>query len=347
MESNAVTESIEQRAGEWLAQRDAGEGSVQEQEAFEAWLNESAAHRIAYWRLENAWNETLRLRAFAAGAQSDKPPPPGQLSRSPFFTQLADTYSPSLLAVKSTRPRARMRVGALAASLVLAAILSLAWYLWPGNVYETPVGGMASVPIADGSKVTLNTNSEIKVAITHAERRVDLKQGEAFFEVAKDPSRPFIVIVADKRVVAVGTAFSVRRDNDDIKVVVTEGAVRIDSLLPMTGHRPQGEVLTAGSIATAGRNGLVVRANDLREVEARLAWRSGGLVFNDVPLSEAIAEFNRYSTRKIVIKDPGVAALTIGGNFRTSNVEVFVRLLERGCPIRAEFQRDKIVLTAR
>jgi transmembrane sensor len=216
-----------------------------------------------------------------------------------------------------------------------------------GDRYSTPVGGIASVPMADGSKVTLNTDSQIRIALTKTERRVELKHGEAFFEVSKDPSRPFIVRAGSKRVVAVGTKFSVRREGDDIEVIVTEGKVRVDDGAARGDSRADGSsdvLLTPGSIARADEAGVLVQRKTLPEAEEQLSWRLGLLMFRNLTLADAIAEFNRYNVRKIVIQDPAVATLKIEGNFRATNVEAFVRLLESGFPVRAQVGPDQIVL---
>lgn len=337
---------IEKCAGEWLARRDAGDMAAHEQEAFDAWLSESTLHRVTYLRIENAWDQALRLKALGAGIQSDQPPAPGQWNLSPFFEPRA----------AAARPVARgpglLRLRALAASLVLAVAVASAWYLWPsGNSYATRIGSVVSLPMVDGSNVILNTDSEIEVAMDEKERRIELKHGEAYFQVAKDPGRPFVVTVGDERIVAIGTKFSVRRDFDksgvEFQVIVTEGVVRVESEKGESVDSMAPRRLNAGSVALASRGGLMVQTKKLPEVEEQLAWRSGGLVFRDVSLAEAVAEFNRYNERRIVIEDAAVAALTVGGNFRTTNVGAFVRLLEQGYPVRVDFQQDKIVLHAR
>ena len=207
------------------------------------------------------------------------------------------------------------------------------------------------MPMTDGSKVTLNTDSEIRVAMSDTERRIDLEHGEAFFEVVKDPGRPFVVRVGDKRIVAIGTKFSVRRDvgprADDIQVVVTEGAVRVESTSGRGVENAAARRLAAGSVVRANRDGLLVQRKKVPEAEEQLSWRSGVLVFRDVTLAQAAAEFNRYNPRQIQIEDAATGALQIAGNFRTTNVDAFVRLLEQGYPVRTRLDGDAIVLGAR
>jgi transmembrane sensor len=226
---------------------------------------------------------------------------------------------------------------------VFAVLAGLCGYRLRGDGndgYSTPVGGLASLPLLDGSKITLNTNSRVHFALTATERRVELQEGEAFFDVAKDPSRPFVVQAGGKRVVAVGTKFSVRRDGDAIEVVVTDGKVRVES-----ATRPV--FLTPGAIARADESMVSIEHKSVPEAEAHLSWRRGVLMFRDQSLADAVAEFNRYNARKIVITDPAVAALKVEGNFRATNVDAFVRLLESGFAVRASAVENQIVLEPR
>jgi transmembrane sensor len=199
------------------------------------------------------------------------------------------------------------------------------------------------VALADGSRVTLNTGTQIRVSLGATERRIDLDSGEAFFVVAKDHSRPFLIHVANKKVVAVGTAFSVRLSADpDIQVVVTEGRVELRPSSSDSSDR--GTVLNAGTIARTLSNEVLAQVVTEAETERQLSWRNGFLVFHDTPLSEAVAEFNRYSQYELVIADPSIAGIHIGGKFRSNNVEGFLTLLEQGFPIAVERSGHRILL---
>jgi transmembrane sensor len=357
--------------------RESGNWSAEDDACLAQWLNASTANRVAFLRQEAAWEHALRLRALRGHTPPGSVPSPDDWRLSPFVSDgVADPHSheegqKSLEAEtndgRTVQPRRRFFRGALAASVVLAVAGALTWYIsTTGPYYHTPVGGIASVPMSDGSKVTLNTESAIRLAVSETERRVQLEHGEAFFEVAKDPDRPFVVSAGNKRVVAVGTKFSVRRDGNDLRVFVTEGKVRFedDSLvaspampssqkagpIPDSGtvkHRDDGNamLLAAGAIARAGDSGVIVQEKSLPEVEDYLSWRSGYLTFRDIPLADAIAEFNRYNERKIVIRDPTVAAIRFSGKVRPTSFEGFVRLLEDAFPIRAEHVEGQIVLT--
>jgi transmembrane sensor len=205
--------------------------------------------------------------------------------------------------------------------------------------YSTAVGGLAAVPLKDGSNVTLSSATALRVRLGFRERRVDVTQGEAFFEVAKDPGRPFIVAAGVGRVTAVGTKFSVRREGDDFRLVVTEGTVRF-------ANAATSRVLPAGSIVHAHGSDVVVQAASLSDAESLLSWRSGYVAFHETALADAVAEFNRYNRRKIVIGDPQIAALRLTGKFRATNIDSFSRLLEQSFAVRATQTPESIELRA-
>jgi transmembrane sensor len=316
------TQETERQASEWLARRDSANWAESDQARFEEWLNASAFNEVAFLRLESGWEEARRLKALGAGIDSDDPPQPGQWNLTPFFEQGRSV--PAAIRERTSRQR---QLVAIAASMIVA--VAVAWRLWPaGDAYQTPVGGTASVPVSDGSKVTLNTDSRIRVTFTGTERRVELERGEAFFEVARDSKRPFVVTVSHRRVIALGTQFSVRRDADDIRVVVTEGKVRVEDDASRT--KP---ILAAGSVARASDAGVWIEKGTVPEAQERLSWRSGVLMFRNQTLAEAVSEFNRYNARQIAIDDAAVANLKIEGNFRSTNVDAFARLLEEVYPV--------------
>lgn len=311
---------IEESAAAWLARRDGGAWSDADQRSLTQWLQASTAHRVAFIRLEAAWNQARRLKALGAGAQPGVVPAPSHVVPSSIRTS---------------------RVFAIAATLVLSVGLAFWGYqhLSRAESYVTAIGGLASVPMSDGSQVTLNTNSEIHVDVSARERRVELDQGEAFFQVAKDASRPFVVSAGTENIVAVGTQFSVRREAGLLRVIVTEGRVRLERADGKSAE------LDAGSIAQSTGSGLVIQEKPLSEVEDYLSWRGGFLIFRATTLADAVTEFNRYTVRKIVIEDPAVAQIRIGGNFRSNNVGAFVRLLQDGFGVHAEQRGAEILLT--
>ena len=229
----------------------------------------------------------------------------------------------------------------MAASVLCALGAMLAYFRASGSSYHTAVGGIVAVPLVDGSKILLNTNSELKVDLTESERSVRLEQGEAYFNVAHDPRRPFIVSVGERRIVAVGTAFSVWRNEDDVRIAVTEGKVRFEK------SDRSNVLLPPGSVARTLHDEVTMQQRTVAEVDEALSWRTGFLTFHDTPLADAVAEFNRYSMRKIILEDPAIAALRLSGKFQFSQSDAFVRLLERSFPVQAAWSADRIVLNRR
>lgn len=360
---------IEERAAAWLVKRDSGQWTAEDEHEFAEWLAESSANEVAFIRLEAVWDQTLRLKALGAGIPPGLVPPPNAWRLSPFVDEAGDSRNHDALDSGAGLSSRRRGVLAVAATVLVVIASGGVWYLRSqGPIYQTAVGGIASVPMSDGSNVTLNTDSAIRVAVTEAQRRVELDRGEAFFQVAADPNRPFVVNAGKKRVIAVGTKFSVRRTDDGgVRVVVTEGKVRVedasivdvlrsrksskgatnvaDSSIPKAAN---GEVLvTAGTVARTIDDGVLVQRRDEAQVEDYLSWRTGFLTFREIPLRDAVAEFNRYNERKITIADPAVAEMPISGKFRTTNFEAFIRLLEDGFPVHALRTSEGIVLTDR
>jgi len=191
--------------------------------------------------------------------------------------------------------------------------------------YETPVGGRKNVALSDGTHIQLNTASRVRTSVTAKRREVWLESGEAFFEVAHRAGAPFVVHVGDRQVTVLGTKFSVRRDGNKVKVVVLEGRVRVDEL---EDKRPvRSAVIVGGDIALAQNDAMLVTSRSPQAVENALAWRPGMLEFNQAPLSEVAAEFNRYNRTQMFVTDADAGSFRIGGIFPASDPDAFVRLL--------------------
>ncbi|MBL8267908.1 FecR family protein [Steroidobacter sp.] len=315
------SKQIEASASAWLAKRDTGLLSEQEQRELADWLEADTANRVAFLRLEAGWERIARLKALAAGAKPGIPPRRGRWGTSPFFRKRSDAAARPL--VRVSRPR----LVALAASVLLAVAAGV--YFNSSNSdgrYTTVIGGVSSIPLSDGSTMTLNTASKVRVALTQTQRYIALDAGEAFFEVAKDASRPFVVDIGGKRVVAVGTQFSVRRYGEDLQVVVTEGKVRLEQ----KDGSAISELLTAGEVAHTANAAVLVQRRSVREAEDALSWRRGYLIFDETLLVDAVTEFNRYTSRKIQVEGPKLASLRISGKFRATNADDFIHVLRNG-----------------
>lgn len=325
---NASTQT-DRLAADWLARRDGAGWRVSDEAAFQAWLQEQAAHRVAFLRVQSVWDEAARLKALDPAQAADE--------------SSVVRLRPRAAAVPVAQSRTRRRFAGVAALLALGVLAGGLW--WGGGVeqtdYRTALGRLDSVPLSDGSRATLGSDSQISVRLTRGQRRVALGRGEGYFEVAKDRGRPFVVQAGEYSVVAVGTAFSVRRQGDDVRVVVTEGTVRLE---PAGSSGASVTVLPAGSVATTSGAGVLVRTQSLDEVARLVDWRSGLLAFQDTSLSAAADEFNRYNARQLQVGDTEAGALRVGGSFRWDNLETFVALLEEGFPVCAQREPERIVL---
>lgn len=304
---------IEQTAAEWLVQREGSSWSDVDQIAFDQWVGEEAAHRIAVIRLETVWRKAGRLRVSALGK--------GEAATALSIVEADDQL------VSAQRRRRWLWPAALAASIALASV-PIYQNLTQTESYATAVGGFQRLPLADGSRVDLNTDSRLKVAYSDAVRSLDLEQGEAFFKVAKNAGRPFVVHAGAWRVTAVGTAFTVKLRGEDLDVIVTEGRVRIDPPAA-NGVLARPVFVSAGQVATYADTAPVVRPLDAAAIDMALSWRDGLLIFERKPLGEVAAEFNRYNRVRLVV-DPSATGVIIDGSFRATNVEGFLRLLKQG-----------------
>lgn len=310
---------IEHRAAQWLVQRDEPDWTPAEARALAAWLEESVAHKAAFWRLEAGWRAADRLAATHAG----------------------DTATPV------SRWTPVRQAWAIAASLVLLCAAGvLLWQQTPrataSIAVATEVGKRRQVMLADGSAVTVNTASAVRATVTQGERRVWLDRGEAYFEVAHDRRHPFVVFAGGRKVTVLGTKFSVRRDGDTVTVAVAEGRVRVEDADSASGERAA--IITAGDVAIARGQSMLLADRSEQKVQDALAWRRGVLTFDQVTLDQAAHEFNRYNRRQIRLGDAQAAQVRIGGSFEATNIDAFVRLLHDAFGLRVETQADGVTI---
>lgn len=333
---------IEARAAAWIARCDA-RGHDQDP-ALAAWLIADPRHRAAYLRLAHAWERSQRLaRLRPAGAIDLDLLAPPRAPRPPrLWGRLAhravgpaDDNACATLArrARTTRPRT-IRLTAAAAGIAAAVIIA-AWNLMPSAAvatYRTGPGGLSRIFLSDGSAVTLNADTEMRVRFTAARRAITLVRGEAHFSVTHDTHRPFEVHARNRIVVAVGTSFDVRLDSrQGVQVTVTQGRVALleDGDAPPRADEPSLQTISAGQDALLTTRQIVVQRIDSAEIFRRLAWERRELSFDGQTLSQAVAEFDRYTNHEIVIDDPAIAALEIGGSFRALDTGSFVAALDR------------------
>ena len=229
--------------------------------------------------------------------------------------------------------RRRLLAGGLAAGI--AASVGAAVVLGAEGDYRTGDLEVRRLAMADGSEAVLNSRTRLVVKYSEARRHVALRNGEAWFDVAKDPARPFVVATPDVRVTAVGTAFSVRESAGVTEVVVSEGTVRIER----RGEAPR--LVSAGGGMRFGGAGPVESRLDAGRIQRRLAWRDGLIMLDGETLGEAAAEFNQHSERKLRVA-ADIADRKVVGVFRMSDVEGFARANSRLLSVDIDLDADEI-----
>ncbi|WP_165186073.1 FecR family protein [Caulobacter soli] len=307
----SAANQIEATAARWLLRREDADWSAEDQARLDAWLDAAPAHKVAYWRLEQGWQRLDRLAALRAPA----------------------SVAPSPRALLAWRPAAL--AAACAVMLVLGGTLVSRAYLPVEKSYATEVGGRAVVPLPDGSKVELNTATRLRAAVHSKTREVWLDRGEAYFEVAHDKSRPFVVHAGTKTVTVLGTKFSVRREGDRVEVAVVEGRVRVADSRPTHSPAPAPD-LTRGEIVIAQGPSTLVAEKSVDRVTSELGWRQGVIYFDQSTLGEAAREFNRYNRKQVVVDDAELARMRIGGNFEATDVDAFLRLLQQAYGLKID-----------
>jgi transmembrane sensor len=312
-------QDIEAKAAEWLMRREQPQWSQADQAALDGWLDESIAHKAAFWRLEHTWKMADRIGALAARDNAARPR-------------------------RTSLPLKWWQASALAASVLLAIAL-IGWHSRPASApqpradtFDTGIGGHRIVALVDGSRIELNTATMLRTMISNKRRDVWLDRGEAFFEVAHIENSVFVVHAGPRTITVVGTQFSVRRDGNKVTVAVLKGRVRVED--PMRGESSATTTVTPGDVAIGLASSMMVISKPIAAIEDRLTWRDGRLVFAATSLAEVADEFNRYNHQQLVISDPAVAAIRISGSFKASNVEAFLRLLKEAYGLKVESTAD-------
>lgn len=270
-----------------------------EREAFHVWLRADAAHASAYEDMQSLWGEL------------------GDIELAPVEQR------------KRRGPRRAMLAGVAGLCLMgLAALVAEKSGLkdrWQADFY-TEIGETRLLSLEDGSRISLNTDTAISVHYSQKERRITLLRGEAYFDVAKNPERPFIVEDGALTAKALGTHYSVRTGNGALpqEVQVEEGRVEVTTGAEIA-------VLTPGEAVTLGGDGRLMRAR--KDVAKSMAWREGKLVFSGQPLREVLDILSQYRRGRIVILDEAAARQHVSGIFDLKDTDQALTILEESLPV--------------
>ncbi len=339
------------RAADWLARLRADRVTGADWAQFEQWCQADPSHRPAYARVSATWRRLgacgddpavvrLRMAALALAA----PPPRRWWARTPAALATAAAAVLTIAGVGwqlaagpsdgPAAPRSALVATAPPPAPPPAMVPAPSPAAQPlaTSRYSTRIGERAAFLLPDGSRLELNTGSLVEVRFSPGRRDLTLLRGEALFRVARDAARPFAVTVAGERVVALGTVFSVRRDDGRMLVTLLEGRVRVERGAP--GNAGAAAQLSAGEqlASLTGRPFEISKAN----IAAATAWQSGRLVFDNQPLSAVVAEINRYASPKLVIGDPELATLPISASLRIGSTDGFAAALAAGFDVAVE-----------
>jgi len=314
---------IDEEAAAWIWRMDSGVLSAAQQQSYETWLRQDQRHRRAIEELSRVWQA---LDGLAEAKRGEK---------IATFTDAAK---------RASVPGRRGWLFAAAASIMV--VLAVAAWLQRGSEIQTlstAVGQQRNVTLADGSIVTLNTNTILETDLSRRVRQIYLRKGEAHF----------LVHAGDALVRAVGTAFEVRlRSDQHVDVVVNEGRVEVQAAplapqaAPGTPSRAASvavRALSAGEQLSTATSDYAVTPVSATQLSSELAWREGAIIFDGRPLSQAIAEIERYTDARIIVSDPRTAALPVGGRFRTDDVQGFFDALQAALPVTIRRSADGVV----
>jgi len=310
-------ETVEDEAAGWLWRQHQSAWQEADQAAFDQWLATSSRHLAAYWRLRATWNRTERLAALRRSQPQKN--------------------------TRSTKPAwPVVRLAAIVCSVALLGSAAVYGWTTREDAYATRLGERATVALADGSQIQLNTNTAVSVSMGLWWRTVVLKRGEAYFNVRHDETRPFSVLAAGHRITDLGTEFVARTSGDKLEVTLVQGRARLETASASVQHHATD--LVPGEIAVATADSISVARIPTRQITNALAWRVGKLAFTHVTLAEAASEFNRYNQTKLII-DPKVADLQVSGTFDAGSVGTFANMASFAFGLRVEKRGSEIVVS--
>jgi transmembrane sensor len=254
----------------------------------------------------------------------------------------------------SLRSLVLVPAGAIAAACAIAyfvfgqvfGLSGVATHRVANNLIETGITETRAVTLDDGSRIVLDRRSRLRIAFTAAARDIELLDGQAHFEVAKDPLWPFRVRTASAEVVAVGTMFDVAALPAHTTVTLIEGRVNVRAFSGTAQAAPKVEALVPGQQLQIASDGQFLDKRVVK-LESATAWRRGTIILDDMPLPEALSALNRYSMTQIVIHGPALQSRRVSGVFRIGDVETETLALERYFNLRETSRTAQAIILER
>jgi transmembrane sensor len=314
---------IRVQAAVWVTDLHGPDRDVSLEARVRRWIAEDPRHAAAFEHATEAWQRSGDLPA------PFPRPAPGTMRR---------------------RPRARLAAPVIAGSAILCGILAAAAYFLQRGVLVTGPGEQRTVELSDGSQISLDANSRVLLQYDARVRRVTLAAGEAIFNVAKHQPRPFVVIAGDRKVIAMGTSFMIRREDPGgsaFAISLMEGRVAVEPIswpdaLP-SSVAPGLKLLNPGErLRFEGDSAGILDAPSMDRITA---WQRGQLIFDDTSLREAATEFNRHGSKRITVDSKSAEKLRVGGVFRIGDPSSFALAMANAYHLRIVTRAGEIILT--
>lgn len=336
---------IEDQAASWVVRLDGEALTDEEKDALRRWLKQDPRHEDALKSVAGTWLHMDELHGLLDLA--------GESAAVEAGAKKEDGFFPSGLAGK-----------AFGFGLAVCLMLGFGYFLYPAfsgytmvEEYGTAIGEVRSVVLPDGSNLSINTNTRVSVSYRRNIRLIRMQEGEAYFEVAHDPAKPFLVAVGKHVVRAVGTAFSIRATEKSVDVIVTDGRVRVSSFeepIPASEDLNLEFNENVGSLVplNQGQHGVFnetvgslerLEEVQLDSVKKNLSWRDGMLIFDNDALSHVVNEISRYTSTRIVISDSRIQEMRFNGYFRVGDISAILATLENDFGIEVDQIEDNLI----
>lgn len=315
-----IADAVLQAAQQWFVLLRDEDATEADRQRFAAWRTADPAHDLAWAETEKLWARMDAVVPALRVQKSFRKPAPHKAA------------TPALLSRRGWLKQAA------AAALVLGGGVSFAVATDVFADHRTGVGERRSLKLADGSTVDLDADSALSVAFSAGQRRIELHRGRAFFQVAGDAARPFVVAASNGEVRALGTAFDVKIAADVVHVAVSEHAVAV-------GMKDETVRLDAGRALAYGSAGIGQAAP--ADIASQLTWRQDRLFFQEAPLREVVADLDRYRAGRILIMDADLADLPVTGFFHAGQTEAALQTIEATLPVRLSRLTSGLVVIRR
>ena len=341
---------VKEQAAVWLIRISDNELSPDEVDDLREWIGRSDFHREYFIQLSQSWDDMAVLQELA------------EL----FAVPRADSATEHRHGLAGFWTNKLSFTGFAATASVVACTFALLLFGLSAFdsqtiTLQTAIGEQRIERLDDGSVLTLNTGSELSVDYSGDNRIIRLSRGEVNFDVAKDPHRPFVVYAGGGLVWAVGTAFNIRLIDDSVDLTVTEGRVKVYSGIAPSESLPTlvADTLSAESTpATVQQNEAFVKAGEAlqysqvigqkgdlqtEQLQKKLAWQQGALIFKGETLGQAVVEVRRYTDKEIRIVDPDIKDKKVGGYYKTDDIDSLLRSMSQSFGIHVAYLDDDVI----